>query len=67
MKRRVGRPSVGIRPEQVDELKSQGMSWRRIGKDLRIGTATAMRLFRSSERTGPGTQKVSPKTPEQIE
>ncbi len=67
MKRRVGRPSVGIRPEQVDELKSQGMSWRRIGKALRIGTATAMRLFRSTERTRPGIQDVRPKTPERIE
>jgi hypothetical protein len=44
-KPRVGRPSVSIKPEQVDELKSQDVSWCRIGKPLGIGTATAMRLF----------------------
>jgi hypothetical protein len=48
-KRRVGRPSVSIKPEQVDELKRQDLSWRQIGKMLGIGTATAMRLFRSIE------------------
>ena len=46
-KRRVGRPSVSIKPEQVDELKRQDVSWRRIGKTLGIGTATAMRLLKS--------------------
>ena len=66
-KRRVGRPSVSIKPEQVDELKRQDVSWRRIGKVLGIGTATAMRLFRSIERARPNTQKVAPKPPEQIE
>ena len=66
-KRRVGRPSVSIKPEQVNELKRQDVSWRRIGKVLGIGTATAMRLFRSIERARPNIQDMPPKTPEQIE
>jgi hypothetical protein len=52
-KRRVGRPSVSVTPEQVDELKCQDVSWRRIGKTLGIGTATAMRLLRSLDSCGP--------------
>ena len=66
-KRRVGRPSVSIKPEQVDELKRQDVSWRRIGKALGIGTATAMRLFKSIERARPNIRDVLTKTPEQIE
>jgi len=61
-----GRPRVRIKPEQVDELKRQDLSWRRIGKMLGIGTATAMRLFRSIERANPNIQNVPPNTPEQI-
>ena len=67
VKRRVGRPSVSIKPEQVDELKRQDVSWRRIAKALGIGTATAMRLFKSREGTRPDTQDVGPKTPGHIE
>jgi DNA invertase Pin-like site-specific DNA recombinase len=44
----VGRPRVSITPEQVQELRSEGISWRKIAKALGIGTATAMRLLRSS-------------------
>ena len=43
----VGRPRVGVTPEQVWQLRNQGVSWRKIGKALGIGTATAMRLFHS--------------------
>jgi hypothetical protein len=67
VKRRVGRPNVTIKAEQVDELKRQDVSWRRIGRVLGIGTATAMRLFKSLEGAGPNTQDVRPKTPEQVE
>jgi hypothetical protein len=45
--RRVGRPRVNINPEEVGQLRAQGMSWRKIGKALGIGTATATRLFKS--------------------
>ena len=66
-KRRVGRPNVKIKPEQVRELKDKGVSWRRIAKSLGIGTATAMRLFKSLDGTRPDTQDARPKTPEQVE
>jgi DNA invertase Pin-like site-specific DNA recombinase len=67
VKNRGGRPRVTIKPEQVYELKNQGTSWRRIAKALGIGTATAMRLFRSIDGTRPITQGVGPKTSQQIE
>jgi hypothetical protein len=35
-RRRLGRPKVSIKPEQVDQLKHQGVSWRRIGKAMGI-------------------------------
>jgi len=66
LKRKVGRPSVSIQPEQVGQLKRQHVSWRRIGKALGIGTATAMRLFKSIEGARPNTQDVRPKTPQQV-
>lgn len=66
-KRRVGRPSVTINPEYVGDLKSQGLSWRRIAKALRIGTATAMRLFRSIDTACPNSQEARPKTWQQLE
>jgi len=67
VRRRVGRPSVSIKPEQVGQLKSQDVSWRRIGKALGIGTATAMRLFKLLDGKRHITQDVRPKTPGQIE
>jgi DNA invertase Pin-like site-specific DNA recombinase len=67
VKHRVGRPSVRIKPEQVGQLKSQGVSWRRIGRALGIGTATAMRLFKSLDGARPNIQDARPKTPEQVE
>jgi hypothetical protein len=65
LKRKVGRPCVSIQPEQVGQLKRQDVSWRRIGKALGIGTATAMRLFKSIDGARPNTQDVRPKTPQQ--
>ena len=62
VKNRGGRPRVSAEPEQVHQLRSQGTSWRRIAKALGIGTATAMRLIRSIDRTRPNTQDVGPKT-----
>jgi DNA invertase Pin-like site-specific DNA recombinase len=62
VKNRGGRPRVTAKAEQVQQLKSQGTSWRRIAKALGIGTATAMRLLRSIDGTRPNTQDVGPKT-----
>ena len=56
VKNRGGRPRVTIKPHQVHQLRSQGMSWRRIAKVLGIGTATAMRLLRSFDGTRLNTQ-----------
>jgi len=64
VKNRVGRPSVTTKPEQVHQLRGQGASWRRIAKALGIGTATAMRLFRSADGARPKTPDVSPQTRE---
>ena len=63
----VGRPRVGIKSQQVSQLRSQGASWRKIAMTLGIGTATAMRLFRSNEASRPNIQEVSPKTAEWTE
>jgi transposase-like protein len=49
----VGRPRVRVTPEDVYDLRSKGVSWRRIAKHLKIGTATAMRLFRQSIKVVP--------------
>jgi hypothetical protein len=43
----VGRPRISVTPEQVQQLRSQGASWRQTAKALGIGTATAMRLVLS--------------------
>jgi orotate phosphoribosyltransferase-like protein len=62
IKNRVGRPSISINPKQVKEMRSQGLSWREIAKELQIGTATAMRLLRSIAGTRPNIQNVNPQT-----
>ena len=51
--RPVGRPRVQVEPEHVHQLRIQERSWREIAKALTIGTASAMRLFRSSDAMGP--------------
>ena len=59
----IGRPRVSVTPEQVQQLLSQGASWRQTAKALGIGTATAMRLVPS--RTIESRTKIedtSPKT-----
>jgi DNA invertase Pin-like site-specific DNA recombinase len=60
----VGRPRVRIPAEQVRELRDRGASWREIAKTLRIGTATAMRLFGSTDGARPNIQAVGPKASE---
>jgi hypothetical protein len=62
----VGRPRVAIKPEQVSQLRSQAASWRQIAKALGIGTATAMRLIRSSDEARPNTQHMSSKTADEL-
>jgi len=57
----VVRPPVHITPEQVRELKDRGASWREIAKTLGIGTATAMRPFRSIDGAVPIFKMCFPK------
>ena len=64
--RGVGRPKVKIKPEWVRQLRGKGMSWRKIARTLKIGTATAMRLSRSI--CGPRIESdMSPQGPEPID
>ena len=60
MKCKVGRPNVEIKPEQIGQLRNQDVSWRRIAKALGIGTASAMRLFKSLDGARPNAQDVRP-------
>ena len=60
--RRVGRPRVCAKPEDVNELRYRGSSWREIGKALQIGRATAMRLSKLCDSTSPDIQLTSSKT-----
>src|SRR5690242_2542982 len=53
-----GRPRVCIKPEAVAQMRSLGASWRQIGKAFQIGTATAMRLYKSHTTRVPN-QDVS--------
>jgi transposase len=62
----VGRPRVGVKPEQVSHMRGQGASWRQIAKALGIGTATAMRLIRSRDEARPNTQHMSAKTADEL-
>jgi hypothetical protein len=54
-----GRPRVRVTPQQVRELRLQGVSWRRIGKLLNIGTATAIRLLQACEEDSHGAGRVA--------
>jgi hypothetical protein len=66
IKGRVGRPRASVTPEQVNQLRSQGASWRRIAKALGIGTATAMRLYKSCDGGRPSIQHIALKTSDKI-
>jgi len=48
VKRAVGRPRCAVDPLEVVRLRHElGLSWRTLARQLAIGTATAMRLYRS--------------------
>jgi hypothetical protein len=65
-KNRVGRPHVRASPEQVRQLRCQGVSWRRIAKLLGIGSATAMRLLRSTAPVCSNIEDARPKTLDRV-
>ena len=59
----VGRPRVTVTPLQVQQLLSQGASWRQTARALGIGTATAMRLSLSRMmESRPNIQETSPQS-----
>jgi len=59
----VGRPRGSVTPQQVQQLRSQGASWRQTARALRIGTATAMRLSLSMMvESRPNIQETSPQS-----
>ncbi len=54
-----GRPCVKVSLEELKRLRGRGMSWRRIGRTLGIGTSTAFYLCRD------GTTPRGPNKPVQ--
>ena len=60
----VGRPRVSVTPQQVQQLRNQGASWRQTARALGIGTATAMRLSLSRMmESRPNIHETSPQSP----
>ena len=51
-----------VATEEVRRLRGQGTSWRQIARKLGIGTATAMRLFRSITRERPNIENATSTT-----
>jgi DNA invertase Pin-like site-specific DNA recombinase len=53
--KRLGRPRRSVNLERLEELRAQGLSWRAIARDLRVGVATARAaLQRRSENLAAG-------------
>jgi hypothetical protein len=48
-----GRPKCSVSGDEVVRRREQGGSWRQIAKDFKIGTATAMRLYRLATVPNP--------------
>ena len=44
----IGRPRAIFRRDEVVELRAAGLSWRRIGQRLGVGTTTARRAYRTA-------------------
>jgi hypothetical protein len=63
----VGRPKANFYAEHIGALRAQGVSWRKIGKALKIGTATAMRQLKSISGPSLRNSVERAKTPERIE
>ena len=61
--RKGGRPRVRVDGSRVCELRGAGMSWRAIGRDLGIGTATAMRLYNADSGGVKASQNPDPVHP----
>jgi hypothetical protein len=54
---RGGRPKCEIEARQVRVLRGEGRRWRQVARELGIGIATAMRLYRL-DTTGNASQNA---------
>jgi len=54
-----GRPRCTVDRDQVLELRKKGLSWRGIARTLRIGTATAIRLYNALPQARDASQNSS--------
>jgi hypothetical protein len=55
-KRGSGRPRCRPTGEEVRQIRCQGLTWRQIGKRLGVGTATAIRLYKSCNSDADASQ-----------
>lgn len=54
--RPVGRPRCPVTCEEITKLRCAKLSWRQIARTLRIGTATAIRLYRAKSGASEASQ-----------
>jgi DNA invertase Pin-like site-specific DNA recombinase len=47
--RRLGRPSVEVDTKEIDRLRAQGLGWRAIASQLRVGLGTVVRAAGKSQ------------------
>lgn len=64
--KRVGRPTCPVSADSVARMRVQGISWRQIAHTLKIGTATARRLYAACQNPGKVCQN-SPQVPAGLE
>jgi hypothetical protein len=48
-----GRPSRNVDPERVEQLRAEGLSWRAISDELKVGTGTARRAYQRRAKSVP--------------
>ncbi len=53
-----GRPRVRVSLDELNRLRAQGMSWRRVGKALGIGASTALVVWRDAASSREGRKCV---------
>jgi DNA invertase Pin-like site-specific DNA recombinase len=56
---RLGRPTIPVNVAQIDRLRSEGLSWAAIGKELGMGESTARRAGGASAKNPISTVSVS--------
>lgn len=51
VKRKVGRPRINIRPEQIRDLRDQGLSFRKIAAQTGFGYGSVRRALKAYENS----------------